>query len=424
MTMNLMFVWLRRIVEFCGFRGRKVLSTGDCDVASTCGGVCGTAAKGKNDLHSNLREYLFSMYDFRFNLLTDQVEFRTKGMDAEDFELMSRRKQNTMVIDLQKQGLRCWDKDVERLLKSDYVDNYHPFYDYMRNLPAWDGKDYITPLALRVSDDAIWVHGFRRWLLALTAQWMGRNGRCANTLTPILISTRQGMSKSTFCRLLMPPALKSYYLDKFDLNAKANVEVKLGQFGLINLDEFDRYSNAAMATLKNLLQLKELTVKKAYASYFMQLGRIASFIGTSNQMELLNDPTGSRRFLCVEVKRPIDCSPIVHDQLFAQLKAMVEQGERVWMDTEEELRLQEHNLFFKRMRPEEEVFHELYEIPEVQEEGELLCAAEIHRALCKHNPPAMRGVNVIQLGRSLSTMGLKRVRTKTGNKYVVKGKGC
>ena len=375
--------------------------------------------KFNNEVYQEVKNYLFSQYDFRYNVLTEQVEFRPKNVPTEKFQLFSRRKQNTLVINILNQGLYCWDKDVERLLKSDLVSNYHPFYDYMEQLPTWDGVDRVQPLALRVSDDAVWVDGFRRWLLALSAQWMGIQSRCANTLTPILVSTRQGMSKSTFCRLLMPAALKDYYLDKFDLNAKANVEIKLGQFGLINLDEFDRYSNAAMASLKNLLQLKEVSVKKAYASYYQQLGRIASFIGTSNQMELLNDPTGSRRFLCVEVKRPIDCSPIDHDQLFAQLKSMILGGERIWMDMAEETRLQEHNLYFKRMRPEEEVFHSLFRIPEGYEKGILLCAAEIHRMLCKVNPSAMRGINVIQLGRSLSTMGLKRVRTKTGNKYEV-----
>ena len=371
------------------------------------------------EVNKQIKDYLFNRYEFRYNLLTEQVEYRNQGDKSGDFEMISRRKQNTMVINVLNQGLYCWDKDVERILKSDLVDNYHPFYDYMQRLPEWDGKDRIRALSLRVSDDPVWMDGFRRWLLAMTAQWMGKESRCANTLTPILISTKQGMSKSSFCRLLMPPALKNYYLDKFDLNAKANAEVKLGQFGLINLDEFDRYSNSAMATLKNLLQLKELSVKKAYSSYFQQLGRIASFIGTSNQMELLNDPTGSRRFLCVEVKHPIDCSPIDHDQLFAQLKWLVLQGERIWMDQEEEQKLQEHNLYFKRMRPEEEVFHSLFQIPNENEHGKLLCAAEIHRCLCQSNPSAMRGVNVIKLGRSLSTMGLKRVRTKTGNKYEV-----
>lgn len=199
----------------------------------------------------------------------------------------------------------------------------------MDSLPAWDGKDRITALALRVDDDPVWLDGLRRWLLALTSQWMGWKLRCANTLIPILVSPRQGFSKSTFCRMLMPPALDDYFTDKFDLYSKSHVEMKLGQFGLINLDEFDRYSQTATAILKNLVELQKLTVKKAYASYFQQMERIASFIGTSNQMELLTDSSGSRRFLCVEVKHPIDCSPIDHAQLFAQLKQLVLQGERV-----------------------------------------------------------------------------------------------
>ena len=369
------------------------------------------------DVHDELKNLLFANFDFRFNVLTEQVECRKK--EEKEFRMMDRRMLNTMVIDVRQKGVNCWDKDAERLLKSNYVENFHPFYSYMKGLPKWDGKDRINPLALRVDDNTIWIDGFRRWLLALTAQWMGINGRCANTLTPVLISAKQGMSKSTFCRLLMPPELRAYYLDKFDVTGQANMEMKLAKFGLINLDEFDRYSDKAMATLKNLVQLKVMAVKKNYAQYYQQLGRIASFIGTSNQMELLNDPSGSRRFLCVEVKHPIDCSPIEYSQLFAQLKTMVEEGERVWMNAEEEKALQEHNLYFKRLRPEEEIFYQLFRLPMENEEGSLIGAAEIHHRMCKANPSAMRGISVIQLGRTLTASGLKRVKTKTGNKYSV-----
>lgn len=384
-------------------------------------GACALKADCTKDVHHELRRLLFAQFDFRFNVLTEQVEFRKK--EEKDFRLLDRRMLNTIVIDVREKGVNCWDKDAERLLRSNYVKNYHPFYSYMESLPQWDGKDRITALAQRVDEDPVWLHGFRRWLLALTAQWMGKGGRCANTLTPMLISGKQGMGKSTFCRLLMPPELRAYYLDKFDVTGQANMEIKLAQFGLINLDEFDRYSDKAMATLKNLVQLKSMAVKKSYAQYFRQLGRIASFIGTSNQMELLNDPSGSRRFLCVEVKHPIDCSPIAHAQLYAQLKSLVNKGERVWMNAEEEGVLQEHNLAFCRLRPEEEVFHQLFRMPQEQEEGTLMGAAEIHQCLCKAYPAAMRGISVIQLGRLLTSCGLKRIRTKTGNKYRVMRKG-
>jgi predicted P-loop ATPase len=35
----------------------------------------------------------------------------------------------------------------------------------------------------------------------------------------------------------------------------------------------------------------------------LEMRRYASFIATSNQKDLLTDPTGSRRFICIEVNR-------------------------------------------------------------------------------------------------------------------------
>lgn len=398
---------------------------GDSDAANASdGAVVADEAEAvreskPEDLHEQVKTYLFAKYNFRFNVLTEQTEYRLREGNG-TFAVVDRRVLNTLVIEVREQGMNCWDKDVARLLRSYYVGNFHPFYDYMSHLPEWDGVDRVGPLALRVDDSPVWTEGFHRWMLALTAQWMGVEMRCANTLTPLLLSTRQGLAKSTFCRLLMPPELRAYYLDKFDLNSRSNVELKLGQFGLINLDEFDRYSAAAVASLKNLVQLKNLTVRKAYAGYFSQLGRIASFIGTSNVLELLNDPSGSRRFLCVEVKHPIDCSPLDYAQLFAQLKAEVVSGERLWMDEAEERKLQEHNRFFKRLHPEQEVFFRLFGLPEREGDGRLLSVAEIFRRLCDFNGKAMRGISVVQLGRSLTELGLKRVHTRWGNRYWVK----
>ena len=80
------------------------------------------------------------------------------------------------------------------------------------------------------------------------------------------------------------------------------MEQKLGLFGLINLDEFDRLPDRKMALLKNWMQMAGMNVRKAHAKHFHPLPRLASFIGTTNQKNLLSDPTGSRRFLCVEVQ--------------------------------------------------------------------------------------------------------------------------
>jgi len=242
-----------------------------------------------------LETCLFARYDFRFNVLTEQTEYVPKG--ASTFELVDQRVLNTLCIVARRNDINCWDKDVSRLLHSQEIEDFHPFLYYMEHLPEkWDGKDRVTELAKRVSDEKLWINGFHRWMLAMTAQWMGINAQYANAVAPLLISTEQGRCKSTFCSILLPEELQKFYIDKFDLTSVSGCEQKLSLFGLINMDEFDRYSTRSMANLKNLMQLKKPTFRKSHRNYYSQLPRIASFIGTSNQKELLTDTTGSRRF--------------------------------------------------------------------------------------------------------------------------------
>ncbi|WP_288179961.1 VapE domain-containing protein, partial [Bacteroides sp. CAG:633] len=132
--------------------------------------------------------------------------------------------------------------------------------------------------------------------------WTGRGGegRRANSVAPLLVSTAQGLGKSTFCRLLLPPQLRDYFTESFDLTNATAAENKLASYGLINLDEFDRLPASRMPQLKNLVQMEALRVRRAYRRTAEPLPRIASFIGTSNRRDLLTDLSGSRRFICVE----------------------------------------------------------------------------------------------------------------------------
>ena len=371
----------------------------------------------KSSLLEDLEIYLFKVYDFRFNVLTEQTEYRKKGESV--FHLVDQRVLNTLCMKVRKQGINCWDKDVSRLLLSEQIPDFHPFTEYADSLPEWNGVDRVSELARRVSDEALWVSGFHRWMLGMVAQWMQLEGQCANAVAPLLVSTEQGRCKSTFCSIILPEELQRFYIDKFDLTSVSGCEQKLSQFGLINMDEFDRYSVRSMANLKNLMQLKKLTFRKSHRSYYSQLPRIASFIGTSNQKELLTDTTGSRRFLCVEVKGKIDCTRPDYAQLYAQLKAELLAGERFWFTSEEEKEIQEHNRFFYRQSPEQEIFFRCFRLPKEGEEAMLLSPTEIFCRLQKKYPAAFRGSNVVNMGRMLIGLGVERVRTRYGSAYRV-----
>jgi predicted P-loop ATPase len=263
----------------------------------------------------------------------------------------------------------------------------------------------------------MWLNGFHRWMLGMVAQWLGYPARCANAVAPILISTEQGMCKSTFCSILLPEELRGYYTDKFTINATSGCEQKLSTFGLINMDEFNMYTERMMTILKNLMQMKKVNYRKCFKAYFSDLPRIASFIGTSNEKSLLTDETGSRRFLCIEVEKPIDCSPIDYPQLYAQLKWELEAGKRYWLSKEEELEIQEHNKAFYRHSPEEEAFYKVFALPKEGEPSFELTATDIFNRLQKRFPVLFRGVNPKHFGKVMTKVGAKKMHTMYGSVY-------
>jgi len=373
----------------------------------------------EKELVWKVEDFMEARYEFRYNRLTTVNEYRQKNADNTPFIPIDQREMNTVCIDARKSGINCWDRDISRYINSSHVISYHPLETFIRELPPWDGIERVKNIACRVSNEPLWIKSFHQWLLALTAQWMGMDQYYGNSVAPVLVSTRQGKHKSTFCKMLLPDILQPYYTDSFDLSSIAGAEHKLTSFGLINLDEMDKFSPKKMALLKNLMQMAGVNLRKAYQKNYSSLPRIASFIGTSNQMELLTDPTGSRRFFCVEVKKKIDCSLIDHPQLYAQLKTELLQGTRYWFTEEEEATIMENNARFQKTGMEQDAFYGCFRPVEKEEKGCLLSAAQIFSQLKKKYPAAMREVSPHHFGKVLTQIGLERIHTRQGNMYKV-----
>ena len=146
-----------------------------------------------------------------------------------------------------------------------------------------------------------------------------------------------------------------------------------------------------MPLLKNLMQMSSLNICKAYQKNFRSLPRIASFIGTSNRTDLLCDPTGSRRFICIEAEHDIDCTGIEHSQIYAQLKEELLAGARHWFNKEEEHALQCHNMAYYHVNPIEDIVRNTYAPATLNESDCLsLSAAIIHQELKKRFPAVLR----------------------------------
>ena len=296
--------------------------------------------------------FLTANYDMRKNLMTGVAEYRMKYTEDQTFKPLTEEVRNDMTIEAREQGLKSWDQDVNRFIDSTRIEQYDPVNTWLNELPAWDGHDYIKELAARVpTTQPHWEKYLRYWLVGMVAQWRESDKQLTgNALTPLLIG-RQGCGKTRFCKILLPPELRDYYNDKLNFKNEFDLNIALTSFALINIDEFDKTTNSQQIVLKYLLSSSDVKFRPPYGKTIKQYRRYTSFIGTTNQMQPLVDPTGSRRFVCVGIPagKTIDYTDnLNHQQLFAQALYLFNNGERYWLNDDEIATLIEENIPYQR----------------------------------------------------------------------------
>ena len=160
----------------------------------------------EQDTMLKLNEFMERRYEFRYNQLMGDLEYRQRDSIHFYFHVMDQRARNSVAMDALQEGLRVWDRDVNRYLTSNRVPLYNPVEEYLCGVGRWDGKDRIRALAgLVPCNNPYWREPFYRWFLNMVAHWRGLGNRMhANSTSPLLIGA-QGYRKSTFCRIILPP---------------------------------------------------------------------------------------------------------------------------------------------------------------------------------------------------------------------------
>ena len=294
---------------------------------------------------------------------------------------------------------------------------------------AWDGHDHIADLARTVPTDApLWHKWFKTWLLAMVSQWQNQPSRLyGNSVAPLLISP-QGYHKSTFCRQLLPDALKWGYTDSLALSDRRQVMLAMSQQLLINLDEFNQISpRVQQGFLKNVIQLPSIKAKRPYGTHLEELPRKASFIATSNMTDILSDPSGNRRFIGIELTAPIDTSRVPdHHQLFAQALQLMRNGSRSWFDKAETEQIMLWNRRYEIQEPADQYFSLCFSVANdpLDPAAEWLSTAEIFDVIKQKVGSSLQVNTLIAFGRKLANMpGMRRRKCETCTRYLVKRVG-
>ena len=398
-----------------------------------------TVTTSLNDKRSSLNdstllraeEYIKEYYHVRYNRLSREHELRERTNSRAAWQALNEELCCTLLMEMQHAGIGLTKPYLVRTVVrgNKGVAHYHPVCDYLDTLPKWDGHDHIDALFRRITHDEQLLLWLRRWLLGMVAQVQGRLGKYGNSVCPLIISRQQGWGKSQFAKLIVPPPLQMFYTDTFNLAQEETCIRRMASYWLINVDELDRFSATRMATLKNLVQLASLSLKRAHRGQMEELERMASFIATSNRRYLLRDETGSRRFICIELKEAIDVTtPVDHAQLYAQALAALDAGERSWFDDTETRLIEAHNQGFSTQRGVWDLLRLHFEPCEIPKDNEerlklLWPANHVYDYLREKSPTAMEGIERTTFGWYLKEIGARQVRVDNHRLWAVRKVG-
>lgn len=392
----------------------------------------GTAERVPTDNHTydgrggeirQMMDFLKRKYMFRFNTVMGYTEYAVKNTQGV-FMPLGPRETKRMTLEVQLSGIVVSIKDVRNFLESDLLRCFNPIRQFLDKCEgAWDGKDHIRQLAATLKcGNEHWADWFYRWFLGMVDQWRRPAGRqYGNSIVPLIIS-RQGFCKSTFCRRILPPELMWGYTDNMLFSEKKQVLQIMSQFLLVNLDEFNQISPKMQeGFLKNLLQLPSVKIKRPYGSHVEEMPRLASFVATSNVATPLCDPTGSRRFIAVELTEPIDVSrDIDYKQLYAQALAALNSGERAYFNQEETRLIMESNRRFEEKSPMEMCFNSMYRPAATNGEGTYMTTSEIFKELKSVYGSIFAAKSLAAFGRRLRAIPeLKYRMSSRGTEYLV-----
>ena len=362
-----------------------------------------------DDLIQTMRTEIFlnANFDMRKNLMTGVAEYRYKYAEDQTFKPLTEEVRNDMTLQAIEQGIKGWDQNVNRFIDSTRIEQYDPVNAWLKDLPEWDGHDYIADLARRVpTDQPHWEKYLRYWLVGMVAQWRESDKQLTgNALTPLLIG-RQGCGKTRFCKILLPPELRDYYNDKLNFKNEFDLNIALTSFALINLDEFDKTTNSQQIVLKYLLSSSDVKFRPPYGKTIKQYRRYTSFIGTTNQLQPLVDPTGSRRFVCVGIPigQNIDYTDnLNHRQLFAQALYLFNNKEHFWLEDDEIQELIKENEPYQRTIDLVEMIGETFRKP-MKNEGRWWGTNEILNLLAGKYDYFDKKTSPIVLGKSMNNI--------------------
>lgn len=382
-------------------------NSGESSVTTSHDGTMTLDEEEEPALIDKLENFLNNRYKFRYNEVLGKLEY--KRVNGKIWKYITDFKENSILREIQKAKVRCSINSLRNLLHSDFCEMYDPFKDYFENLVEYTGdKDHIEELALTITTTKpeLWKECFKKWFVAMVACVLDEK---QINQTVIVFSGKQGLGKTTWIEKLMPRELKQYIFSGTVNPNNKDTLIHLAECMLINLDELENLNRTEIGSLKELITKTHIRMRKAYGHNNENMPRRASFAGSVNTAQFLNDTTGSRRFLCFELENIEYQHEVDINLCYAQAYKLYQNGFRHWFNQEEIKNIDANNEQYQLKSPEEELLLIWFEPSEKQSADYFFTTTQIAQVLSSRANLNITETTIRKIGMALKKHGFTRI---------------
>jgi len=365
-----------------------------------------------------VEQCIHEKFELRYNEVSNQIEYLEKDNPLSEFKPLN---ESNIYRYLQHNNISFSFANLTALLKSDFVSNHNPFECYFEGLPEWNQDndiDYIAKLCNYIPAKEVerFNTHFKKALVRTIA--CAIKSKTINKQALILVQDTQNSGKTTFIRWLCPPCLENYIAE--NISTDKDSLIALSENFIINMDELATLSRAEINSLKSLFSKETIKARRPYDKNATSAPRRASFFGSTNKSEFLNDETGSVRWLCFELNGKINWNyktDINIDDIWRQAYSLFKNGFAYEL-TPDEIKENEHiNQAFQVNTVELELIQKHFE-PGTDDDW-FLTSSDIKGKLNEIYP--LEKTNINNIGKALKILGFIRISKRTGSNFPVKG---
>lgn len=270
---------------------------------------------------------------------------------------------------------------------------------------------------IKTNDDEYFHWVLRKWFVAMVA--CAINEKITNH-TALIFSGGQGIGKTSWFEKLLPKPLKPYMYSGIINPSNKDTLFQMSENILINMDEISTFDKNQTEAFKELITREFIRERRPYDRFSDNYTRRASFVGTTNNKEILHDLTGNRRFLIIKTLEIDYLHKIDMDRVFAQALYLFQSGFKFWFNEEEIKIVNEHNEKYRIIAKEEELFVKFFDIPfEDDDNIVFLTSTDVCNYIKEHSG---ENLNHIILGKYLSGMNVETRKKEGIKKYILKYK--